>query len=300
VIKKLDILVVRSFIGAFLATFLIALFVLVMQFFWLYIDDLVGKGIDFGTLAYLTGLVAITWVPLALHLALLLSSIMTFGKLGETFEIVAIKAAGIPLSRFMRPVQIVTVIISGLAFLFAKNIIPVAQLKVAALQYDIIVAKPALDIKEGVFYNKIEGNIIKLGKKKSDDSTIKKIVIFKKTYALQDNLITAESGIMKVTPDKKFLEFKLKVGNSYEENGPRQTIQTDFTRTHFDTYTKLFDLITFQMNRTKDSAFIYDPKLLSVRQLNTTIDSLENLGPHYLKRAKVEINTYLSFAKYMD
>ncbi|MBY0347407.1 MAG: LptF/LptG family permease [Hydrotalea flava] len=299
-IKKLDILVVRAFIGPFLATFLIALFVLVMQFFWLYIDDLVGKGIDFGTLAYLTGLVAITWVPLALPLALLLSSIMTFGNMGESFEIVAIKAAGIPLLRFMRPLLIVTIIISGIAFLFANNIIPVAQLKLASLQYDIIVAKPAFDIKEGVFYNKIEGNVIKLGKKESDDSTIKKIVIFKKTYGLQDNLITAESGVMKVTPDKKFLEFKLKDGYSYEEKGPRQTIQTDFTRTHFNTYTKLFDLSTFQMNRTKDSAFIYDPKMLSVRQLNTTIDSLENLQAYYLKRSKIEINPYLSFAKYMD
>jgi lipopolysaccharide export system permease protein len=144
VVKKLDILIIRSFAGPFLATFLIALFVLTMQFFWLYIDDLVGKGLDMGTLAYLTGLVAITWVPLALPLALLLSSIMTFGNLGETFELVAIKSAGIPLIRFMRPLLITTIFLSGVAFLFANNIIPVANLKLNALKYDIIVKKPCI------------------------------------------------------------------------------------------------------------------------------------------------------------
>ena len=127
-IKKLDILILRSFAGPFFATFMIAIFVLTMQFFWLYIDDLVGKGLDPGTLAYLTGLVAVTWVPLALPLALLLSSIMTFGNLGETFELVAIKSAGIPLIRFMRPLLFLTVILSAVAFLFANNIIYVANL----------------------------------------------------------------------------------------------------------------------------------------------------------------------------
>ena len=124
-IKKLDALIIKAFIGPFLATFLITLFVLVMQFFWLYIDDLVGKGLDFFTLAKLTGYVAAFNVPLALPLALLLSSIMTFGNLGESFELVAIKSAGIPLLRFMQPLFIVTLFIAGIAFLFANNIIPV-------------------------------------------------------------------------------------------------------------------------------------------------------------------------------
>ncbi len=271
-----------------------------MQFFWLYIDDLVGKGLDFGTLAYLTGMVAITWVPLALPLALLLSSIMTFGNLGETFEIVAIKAAGIPLLRFMRPLLIVTVFISGIAFLFANNIIPVAQLKLAAIKYDIIVSKPAFDIKEGVFYNRIEGYIIKLGKKDKDDSTIHNVVIYKKTYNLQDNLLIGESGIMRVTADKKFLEFILKNGYSYEEKGPRMNLATDFTKTGFKEYKKVFDLNSFRLNKSADSSFKYDPKMLSVRQLNTTIDSLENVGKIYLKRATIELNPFFSFGKYAD
>src|SRR5215210_4607568 len=107
-----------------------------MQFFWLYIDDLVGKGLDFFTILRLISYVAATAVPLALPLALLLSSIMTFGNLGESFELVAIKSSGIPLSRFMRPMFIVSVLISGISFLFANNIIPYANLKLNALKYD--------------------------------------------------------------------------------------------------------------------------------------------------------------------
>lgn len=180
VVKKLDILIIRAFLGPFVATFIISLFVLIMQFFWLYIDDLVGKGLDMVTLAKLTGLVAIGWIPLALPLALLLSSIMTFGNLGETFEIVAIKSAGISLARFMRPLLLVTILLSGLAFLFSNNIIPVAQLKLASLKYDIIVSKPAFEIKEGVFFDKIEGFVIKIGKKEKNDSIIHNVVIYER------------------------------------------------------------------------------------------------------------------------
>ncbi len=179
-IKKLDKLIIKAFIGPFIATFLISLFVLVMQFFWLYIDDLVGKGLDVLTIFRLIGYVAATAVPLALPLALLLSSIMTFGNLGESFQLVAIKSAGIPLIRFMMPLMIVAILVSGVAFLFANNIIPVANLKLNALKYDIIVTKPALDIKEGVFYDKIEGYVIKIGKKEKDDSTIRNVVLYQK------------------------------------------------------------------------------------------------------------------------
>src|SRR5690242_1780693 len=168
-----------------------------MQFFWLYIDDLVGKGLDLTTIAYLTGLVAVTWVPLALPLAVLLSSIMTFGNLGETFELIAIKSAGIPLLRFMRPLLIVSIVICYVAFLFNNNIIPIANLRMNTLKYDIIVSKPAFDIKEGVFYDKIEGYVIKIGKKEKDDSTIRNVVIYQQNYSgTQDDIIIANNGKM--------------------------------------------------------------------------------------------------------
>ncbi len=298
-IKKLDILIIRSFIGPFIAAFAISLFVLTMQFFWLYIDDLVGKGLDLFTILKLLGLVTLIGVPTALPLALLFSSIMTFGNLGESFELVAIKASGIPLLRFMRPLLIVSVFISGLAFVFSNNVIPVTQKKLSALKYDIIVAKPAFDIKEGVFYDKIEGYIIKLGRKEKNDSIIHDIVIFERNRALQDYVMIARSGVMRITKDKRFLEFVLKDGWRYEEGGPRNTTNTQFTRMGFREYKKVFDLKSFQLTKSGDNAF-YDPKMLSVRQLNGTIDSLESMDTFYLKKSQNEYMPYARFAKYVD
>jgi lipopolysaccharide export system permease protein len=300
VIKKLDILIIRAFIGPFLATFLISLFVLIMQFFWLYIDDLVGKGLEAFVIVKLIGYVAATLIPMALPLALLLSSIMTFGNLGETFEIVAIKSAGIPLLRFMRPLIIVTIFISGIAFLFANNIIPVAQLKLAATKYNIIVSKPSFEIKEGTFFNKIEGFVIRVGKKEKDDSTIRNVVIYKRKYGLQDDIITAESGVMRTTPDKKYLEFTLQNGSLYQEKGAQQTTNTQFVRMGFKQYKMLLDLSAFQMSKTEDSTFRYDPKMLSIRQLNTAIDSLQITDTMFAKRAMFEIDPYLPFTKFKD
>lgn len=299
-VKKLDILIIKAFVGPFLATFLIALFVLIMQFFWLYIDDIVGKGFDFFTIMRLVGAVAATVVPLALPLALLLSSIMTFGNLGESFELVAIKSAGISLLRFMRPLLIVAIFISGIAFLFENNIIPFANLKLDALKWDMVATKPAFDIKEGVFYDKLEGFVIKLGKKDKDDSTIHSIVIFERNPGLQDNLLIAKSGIMRVTPDKRFMEFKLRDGWRYEERGVRYNPSTEFIRLGFKEYTKLFDLASFAMNKTDDSLFKYSPKMLSVRQLNIAIDSLEGIDNYFYRRSERELRSTLMFVKYKD
>ena len=298
-IKKLDILIIRSFIGPFLAAFAISVFVLTMQFFWLYIDDLVGKGLDLLTILKLVGLVTLFWIPTALPLALLFSSIMTFGNLGESFELVAIKSSGIPLLRFMRPLLIIAVFISGLAFLFANNIIPVTQKKLSALKYDIIVAKPAFDIKEGIFYDKIEGYIIKLGRKEKNDSIIHDVVIFDRGGPLEDYLTIAKTGVMRITKDKRFLEFVLKNGWRYEEAGPRNSTNTQFTQMGFSEYKKVFDLKSFQMSKSGDSSF-YDPKMLSLRQLNSTIDSLSKLDSFYIKKSRKEYSPYLRFVKYED
>jgi lipopolysaccharide export system permease protein len=301
VIKKLDILIIRSFIGPFLATFLITEFVLTMQFFWLYIDDLVGKGLDFGTLMYLTGLVALTWVPLAFPLALLLSSIMTFGNLGESFELVAIKSSGISLARFMRPLFIISVIVAGLSFAFANNIIPIANLKFNTLKVDIIRSKPALDIKEGIFYDKIEGYSIKLGKKEKDDSTIRDVIIYEKSYGLQDNFLIAQSGIMKLSADKQFLEFNLKNGWRYEEKGNRGTTKTDFIRMGFKEYKKVLDLSSLSPMKSDDNQYKDNYKMLSVRQLSFVIDSLrKQIKKEYISKSSIDVNQVAAFAKYAD
>ncbi|MEI8110139.1 MAG: LptF/LptG family permease [Chitinophagia bacterium] len=298
-IKKLDILIIKAFVGPFIAAFSISVFVLTMQFFWLYIDDLVGKGLDLLTILKLVGLVTLFWIPTALPLSLLFSSIMTFGNLGESFELIAIKSSGIPLLRFMRPLLIFAIFVSGLAFLFANNIIPVTQKKLSALKYDIIVAKPAFDIKEGVFYDKIDGYVIKLGKKEKNDSIIHDVVIFEKGGQLQDYITVAKTGVMRLSKNKRDLEFILQDGYRYEEAGPRNSINTQFIQMGFKTYKKVFDLKSFQMSKTGDSAF-YDPKMLSIRQLNNTIDSLQNLDSLFISKTRKEFSPYLSFVRYAD
>jgi len=260
---------------------------------------MVGKGLDFPTLAKMIGLVTLFWIPTALPLSLLFSSIMTFGNLGESFELIAIKSSGIPLLRFMRPLLIFSLLVTGLAFVFANNIFPVTQKKLSALKYDIIVAKPAFDIKEGVFYDKIDGYVIKLGKKEKNDSIIHDVVIFEKGGPLQDFLIVAKTGVMRLTPNKRDLEFILKDGYRFEETGPRNTRNTQFIQMGFSTYKKVFDLKSFQMSKTSDSAF-YDAKMLSIRQLNISIDSLDKIDSIFISKTGIEFSPYLPFIRYAD
>jgi lipopolysaccharide export system permease protein len=300
VIKKLDKLILGAFIGPFIATFFITLFVLVLQFFWLYIDDIVGKGIDLPTLGRFILYVSSTLVPLALPLAVLLSSIMTFGNLGESFELVAIKSAGIPLLRFMRPLFVASLFLSGLAFLFNNYFIPVAKLRMETMKYDIIKSKPALDIKEGVFYDKIEGFVIKIGKKDPDGSTIRNVIIYEKNYGLQDNIIIADSGKMTVGSDKRFLNFVLFNGTLFQESGPRMSTATEYVRMGFQTYTKQFDLSSFKLNKTADSTYSDRPQMRNIAQLEVMIDSLQKMDQDFRRRAKREIFQYIQFARLLD
>jgi lipopolysaccharide export system permease protein len=300
VIKKLDRLIIKAFIGPFLITFLIALFILVMQFFWKYIDDLVGKGLDSFTLLELTGLVTTTWVPIALPLSILLSSIMTFGNLGESFELVAIKSAGIPLLRFMRPLLGVSALLCVLAFLFANYVIPVANLKFQTLLQDIQLKKPAFDIKEGVFYNRMPGYTLKIGKKDKTGSRIESVIIFEESNILQDNLITADRGVMSLSPDKATMNFKLEQGIYYQEKGPRYSTSTDFIRLGFKDYTKHFDLSSFQINRSTDSLYKNNAQMLSVRQLTIALDSLKKQENAFIHNNNLGIRSYFHVNKVSD
>jgi len=301
ILKKLDTLIIKAFIGPFIATFFITLFVLVLQFFWLYIDDIVGKGVDAFTVIRLIGDVSATLVPLALPLAVLLSSIMTFGNLGESFELVAIKAAGISLLRFMSPLFILCIGLTYIAFLFNNSIGPVATLKMNTLKYDIIMSKPAFDIREGVFYDKIEGYVIKIGKKDKDDSTIRNVIIYEQNpQGLQDNIIVADKGKMVITPNHRALEFKLENGSIYQEKGDHQTTNTEFMRMGFKEFIKVLDLSSFKLNRTDDSLFRNNYQMLSMRQLNVRIDSLKRDEKEYRDRNVNESKQNLKFARYLD
>ena len=301
-LKKLDLLIVKAFIGPFVATFFITTFVLVLQFMWLYIDDVVGKGIDAFTVLRLLMYVSATMIPLSLPLAVLLSSIMTLGNLGETYELVAIKSAGISLLRFLRPLFVVSLIITIIAFFFNNNILPIANLKMQTLKADIIITKPAFDIKEGVFYDRIEGFVIKIGKKEKDDSTIRNVVIYEQnTSGQQDNMIIADSGTMVVTPDKQNLIFTLKDGWRYQEKGDRGVvIGTELVRMGFKKYKKVLDLSSFKMNQTNDSNYRNNFQMLSIFQLNKNIDSLRKINAKFIDQAASAASTALKFPAYLD
>ncbi len=301
--KKLDKLIVKAFVGPFIATFFITLLVLVMQFFWLYIDDFVGKGLGIDIVLKFIWYQSAVLIPLALPLAILLSSLMTFGSLGESFELVAIKSAGISLLRFMRPLFIVSIFVSGIAFLFSNYIIPVAFLKSRTLLTDIVYAKPAFDLKEGVFYDRINGFAIKIGKKESNDSVIRDVIVYEQGNPVQDNFIIAKSGVMRVTEDKRYLEFNLKDGWRYEERGDNNsnTAQTDYIRLNFKEFKKQFDLSSFQFVQTDDSVNKNNERVYSMRQLNVAIDSLEKENKKVGKQLdEAVINSSFKFTKYID
>jgi lipopolysaccharide export system permease protein len=300
--KKLDILIIKAFIGPFIATFFITTFVLVLQFMWLYIDDVVGKGIDTFTVLRLLLYVAATVVPLALPLAVLLSSIMTLGNLGETYELVAIKSAGISLLRFLRPLAVISFIITIIAFFFNNNVLPISNLKMQTLKYDIIVSKPAFDIKEGVFYDRIEGFVIKIGKKEKDDSTIRNVVIYEQNNnGQQDNMIVADSGTMVVTPDKQSLVFTLESGWRYQEKGERNVYAgTELIRMGFKRYKKVMDLSSFKMNQTNDSAFKGNFNMFTLPQLGHAIDSLKKVVQKNVDAINLISRRVYQFPHYLD
>ncbi len=300
--KKLDKLIIKAFIGPFIATFFITLLVLVMQFFWLYIDDFVGKGIDTRIIFEFIFYQSAVLVPLALPLAILLSSLMAFGNLGESFELVAIKSAGISLLRFMRPLFFVCVLLGGVAFAFSNYVIPVANLKSRTLLSDIVYAKPAFDLKEGVFYDKIPNFAIKIGKKEANDSVIKDVIIYEQGNPLQDNFIIAKSGVMRVTENKRFLEFNLKDGWRYQERGnyydPRSI---EYIRIGFKEYKKQFDLSTLGFNnRTADSVNKNNERMYSMRQLEKTIDSLQRENKQIKAQSESELIRQFRFVGLID
>ena len=284
-IKKLDKLILRSFVGPFIATFFIAFFVIMMQTLWKYIDDLVGKDLDIATIGQFIWYASASLITLAMPIAILISSIMTFGNLGEHFELVAIKSAGISLLRFMRPLVGVAIVLCVITFMFANYIIPIANLKFKALYLDIVYKKPALDLKPGTFYTQIPGFSIKVDKKDKDGKTIHNILIYEQQNQLQDNSIVAEKGIMQSSRDKKFLEFTLFNGYRYQERGNSTDTSTEFIRMGFKEYKKLFDLSALQMTKTSDTIFKNDLKMLSARQLSKAIDSLSKVNDSLINQA---------------
>ncbi len=299
-IKKLDKLILKSFIGPFIITFFIAFFVLMMQSLWKYIDDLVGKGLDFITIGQFLWYASASLLMLAMPIVILISSIMTFGNLGESFELVAIKSSGISLLRFMRPLMWVAILLCGVTFIFANYVIPYANLKFVTLYSDIYLKKPAFDLKEGVFFTHIPNYAIKVGKKDKDGKTIHNVLIFEQSNTLQDNCIVAEKGVMKISDDENYLEFNLENGYRYQERGNMLDSSTEFIRLGFKNFKKLFDLSVLKKQNTNDSVFRNNFKMLSSRQLGKSIDSLTKAELTLSKTLNDQLGFQLRYSKIPD
>ena len=274
--KKISTLVIRTFIGPFILTFFISLFVLLMQFLWKYIDDLAGKGLEWHVIFRLMCYVSITLVPLAMPLAMLIASIMTFGNLAEHYELVACKSAGMSMQRIMRPLVFLTLMICVGAFYFSNNILPVANLKMNALLYDVRNQKPALYIKEGVFYHGIDGYVIKVGRKDRDNQTIHKVMIYDHTDNRGNTkLILADRGSMVMSEDERYLILTLYDGKSYEEQQKAKGADTKpLMRTEFKKEVIRFDLGAFKLTRTNENLFKDNYQMLNLAQLEASADSI--------------------------
>lgn len=276
--KKLDRLILRSFIGPLVLTFAIAVFVLLMQFVWKYVDDLVGKGLEFNIIAELLLYASATFVPMALPIAVLFASIMTMGNFGEKYELVAMKAGGISVSRIMMPMALVVLLLTGMAFYFANNVMPTAMLKYRMTLYDITRKKPAVNIRPGEYYKEIEGYVIRVGSKDSDGSTMRDIVIYNHKHGMNEtDVIVARSGVMTASADNRYLCFTLNDGYSYSESSSGEQYHTrPFTTIGFDEQTLTFDISSFSFNRSSEDLFKGSYQMMNIAQLDTTVQRLDS------------------------
>ena len=275
--KKLHLFMLKSFVGPFVATFFISMFVLIMQFLWRYIDDLVGKGLEGHVISELLFYVSLTLVPMGLPLAVLLASIMTFGSLGENYELTALKAAGISLYRIMKPLIVLIVIFTIAAFFFSNNVLPYANLKASSLLYDIKRQKPELSLKEGVFINDIEGYSIKVDKIDKKSGMMYNMLIYNHKVVPGNYEVTkADSGMMLTHPNSNVMELILYHGNTYTDEGmkPGNRKTFPFRRLQFEKQSVLIELPENELKRTDEDLF-KSSIMLNLNQLQYMIDSLQ-------------------------
>ena len=276
--KKIHLLLLKSFIRPFLVTLFIVMFVLLMLFLFKYIDDLIGKGFAWYTILELMMYNSATNVQMALPLSILLSTIMTYGSLGENYELVAIKAAGISLRRAMYPMIVIVTILSIAAFFFSDYMLPVANLKYYSLLYDARKQKSADLLPEGVFSTSFPGYTIRVKRKDPDGQRLYDIMIYKKSDKGDNNnsVILAREGTMFRTMGDKYLVLRLKDGVTYEEtaseNATYNTRQRLLRERFKETETK-FDLSAFKLTRTSESEFKSASQMMNIKQLRHYLDS---------------------------
>lgn len=275
--KKLDKLVLGSFLGPFLLTFLVVDFILLIVNMLKYFDEIFGKGLGFWIYAELIGYFVISISPMALPLAMLLSSLMAFGNLGEHFELTAIKGSGISLTRAMRPIGIFAVGLTILAYLSNNYLVPKVNLKTFSLLYDIRMKTPSLDIKEGVFYSGIPNFSIKVNQK-LDDVRLKDILIYNHAEGQGNlNVTLADSGRMETFNNDTYMRLTLYAGESYKESRSTRGISeapVEFSRTSFQENVMVFDLSAFQLNRTPENQWSTNRAIKTIEEIQYGLDSL--------------------------
>lgn len=278
--KKLDKLLLKSFLGPFILTFVVVVFILLTQYMLKYFEEFVGKDLGFYVFVELIMYFSINMTPMALPLAVLLSSLMTFGNLGEHFELTAIKSAGISLTRVLLPLFIFSCMLSVLAFFSNNYIVPKANLKAYSLLYDIKKTKPSLDLKEGAFYNGIPNYSIKVDKKHTDGVTLGNLIIYDHSSGQGNTkVILADSGKMYTIHNNTYLMLELFRGNSYSElasQGSRvgKNVIEDFHRNAFDESKLVFSLASFGLQETNKELFADNRLMKNAGQLTDDIDSM--------------------------
>ncbi|MDD3195910.1 MAG: LptF/LptG family permease [Paludibacter sp.] len=277
-IKKIDAYILKRFLGTFIMTFLIVLFILLMQFLWKYFSDMVGKGIGWDVLAEFFVYAITTLVPLALPLAILLASLMTFGNLGENFELTAMKSAGISLFRIIRPLIIFIAVVVLAAFFFSNNVLPVTQKNLYTLLFSIKHKSPELDIPVGEFYSGING--VNLYVRSKDGRVLKDLMIYDFSGGFNNAAVmVADTGYIELTADKKYLLLTLIQGENFE-NFKKQRISYSnnipYRRETFG-YKELLYEFDSDFNRYDESLMDDQHVSKDIAALQQSIDSVQQL-----------------------
>jgi len=298
--KKLDKLILGSFLGPFLLTFIVVDFILLTVNMLKYFDEIFGKGLSFWIYMELIGYFVISISPMALPLAVLLSSLMTFGNLGEHFELTAIKSSGISLLRALRPIGVFVIVLAFGAYLSNNFLVPKVNLKTFSLLYDIRMKSPALDIKAGVFYAGIPGYSIKVNEKVGEFG-LKDILIYDHTDGRTGNLnvTLADSGRMEPFFNENYMKLSLYQGQNYKESKPSRGIlekPVEFDRISFDTNEIVFDLNnTFKLNRTAEDAWSTNRSIKNISQIKVGLDSIGTLVNEQIFRNYLEAESIYPF-----
>ncbi len=298
VIKKLDKFILKSFLLLFCATFFICLFIFMMQFLWKYVDELVGKGLTFDLLAQFFYYSALTLVPSSMPLAILLASLMTFGNFGERFELIAMKAAGISLTRIMAPLIVFSVILCGVSFYFQNVVAPYASVKLWTLIVSMREKSPELDIPEGVFYDQIDKYNLYVNKKDRETGMLYGVKIYDFTNGFENaHIIVSDSGKLEMTADKKFLKLTLYSGEQFE-NLQNQTSLSRNVPYRRESFAMKESLIEFDSSFSMvDGGFMANQSMSkNMAQLSNDIDSMvvrsDSIGRSYYNEGRDKLQLY--------